>query len=75
MCAIWSSRGHAGKKVTAVTFFRCPTVMNIELNDLLWTFYDDPNNKVKAFTCLPYIDIEGLTLNCQDIKMDSLYFV
>ena len=26
ICAIWFSRGRAGKKVTAVTFFRCPTV-------------------------------------------------
>ena len=26
-CAFWSSRGRAGKKVTAVTFFRCPTVI------------------------------------------------
>ena len=24
--AVWSSRGRAGKKVTAVTFFRCPTM-------------------------------------------------
>ena len=27
ICAVWSSRGRAGKKVTAVTFFRCPTVV------------------------------------------------
>ena len=27
ICAVWSSRGRAGKKVTAVTFFRCPTVL------------------------------------------------
>ena len=26
ICVVWSSRGRAGKKVTAVTFFRCPTV-------------------------------------------------
>ena len=26
ICAAWSSRGRVGKKVTAVTFFRCPTV-------------------------------------------------
>ena len=26
ICAVWSSGGRAGKKVTAVTFFRCPTV-------------------------------------------------
>ena len=26
ICAVWSSRGRAGKKITAVTFFRCPTV-------------------------------------------------
>ena len=26
ICAVWSSRGRTGKKVTAVTFFRCPTV-------------------------------------------------
>ena len=30
ICAVWSSRGRAGKKVTAVTFFRCPTV-NVRL--------------------------------------------
>ena len=34
---------------------------DIDLNDLLRTFDDDPNNEVKAFTCSPYIDIEGLT--------------
>ena len=33
----------------------------IDLNDLLRTFDDDPNNEVKAFTCSPCIDIEGLT--------------
>ena len=27
ICAVWSSRGRAGKKVTEVTFFRCPTVI------------------------------------------------
>ena len=27
ICAVWSSRGRAGKKVTAVTFLRCPTVI------------------------------------------------
>ena len=27
ICAFWYSRGRAGKKVTAVTFFRCPTVL------------------------------------------------
>ena len=27
ICAVWSSRGRAGKKVTAVTFFCCPTVL------------------------------------------------
>ena len=27
ICTVWSSRGRAGKKVTAVTFFRCPTVI------------------------------------------------
>ena len=27
ICAVWSSRGRAGKNVTAVTFFRCPTVI------------------------------------------------
>ena len=32
ICALWSSRGRAGKKVTAVTFFRCPTVNREHLN-------------------------------------------
>ena len=27
ICDVWSNRGRAGKKVTAVTFFRCPTVL------------------------------------------------
>ena len=31
ICAVWSSRGRAGKKVTAVTFFRCPTAAMEEL--------------------------------------------
>ena len=34
---------------------------DIDLNDLLRTFDDDPYNEVKAFTCSPYIDIEDLT--------------
>ena len=34
---------------------------DVDLNDLLRTFSDDPNNEVKTFTCSPYIDIEGLT--------------
>ena len=29
ICAVWSSRGRAGKKVTAVTFFRWPTVIYV----------------------------------------------
>ena len=29
VCAVWSSRGRARKKVTAVTFFRCPTVISL----------------------------------------------
>ena len=33
ICALWSSRGRAGKKVTAVTFFRCPTVWCITPDD------------------------------------------
>ena len=44
--------------------------MNIDSNDLLWTFDDEPSNKVKAFTCSPYIDIEGLTLLLSGHKMD-----
>ena len=31
ICAVWSSRGRAGTKVTAVTFFRCPTVIILSL--------------------------------------------
>ena len=34
---------------------------DVDLNDLLRTFSDDPNNEVKTFKCSPYIDIEGLT--------------
>ena len=30
ICALWSSRGRAGKKVTAVTFIRCPTVLGLQ---------------------------------------------
>ena len=56
-----------------------------DLNDLLRTFSDDPNNEVKTFTCSPYIDIEGLTLllsrykdafvcelNNNDIQFDAI---
>ena len=28
---------------------------DIDLNDLLRTFSDDPNNEGKSFTCSPYI--------------------
>ena len=34
---------------------------DIDLNDLLRTFHDDPNNEVKSFTCSPYIEIDSLT--------------
>ena len=33
ICAVWSSRGRAGKKVTAVTLFRCPTVRASKARD------------------------------------------
>ena len=37
ICAVWSSRGRTGKKVTAVTFFRCPTVSsNSPITISLW---------------------------------------
>ena len=38
ICALWSSRGRAGKKVTAVTFFRCPTVRIIHWQIFHWCF-------------------------------------
>ena len=34
---------------------------DVDLNDLLHTFSDDPNNEVKTLTCSPYTDIKGLT--------------
>ena len=33
---------------------------DIDLNDLLRTFSDDPNNEVKSFTCSPYIETDSL---------------
>ena len=44
ICAVRSNRGHAGKKVTAVTFFRCPTVLRtvvlemttISITEMVW---------------------------------------
>ena len=33
---------------------------NVDLNDLLRTFHDDPNNEVRSFMCSPYIEIESL---------------
>ena len=39
---------------------------DIDLNDLLCTFHDDPNNEVKSFTCSRYIEIESLFY--RDIK-------
>ena len=36
ICAVWSSRGRAGKKVTTVTFFRCPIVNRPIWLDLTW---------------------------------------
>ena len=33
----------------------------VDLNDLLGTFHDDPNNEVNTFSCSPYIEIESLT--------------
>ena len=32
----------------------------VDLNDLLRTFHDDPNNEVKTFSCSPYFEIESL---------------
>ena len=40
---------------------KCYINQDVDLNDLLRTFSDDPNNEVKTFTCSPYIDIKGLT--------------
>ena len=34
---------------------------DIDLNDLLRTFHDDPKNEVKPFTWSPYIEIDSLT--------------
>ena len=34
ICVVWFSRGRAGKKVTAVTFFCCPTVIWHEMKNL-----------------------------------------
>ena len=48
---------------------------DVDLNDLLRTISDDPNNEVKTFTCSPYIDIEGLAPYYQDTKMFLLYLV
>ena len=36
ICVVWSSRGRTGKKVTAVTFFRCPTVKVQLIQTLSW---------------------------------------
>ena len=33
---------------------------DVDLNDLLRTFSDDPNNEVKSFTCSPYIETDSL---------------
>ena len=33
----------------------------VDLNDILCTFHDDPNNEVKTCSCSPYIEIESLT--------------
>ena len=35
ICVVWSSRGRAGKKVTTVTLFRCPTVYLLHTNPTL----------------------------------------
>ena len=33
---------------------------NIDLNDILQTFSDDPSNEAKSFTCSPYIETDSL---------------
>ena len=37
---------------------KCYINQDVDLNDLLRSFSDDPNNEVKTFTCSPYIDIK-----------------
>ena len=56
---------YATSMITAKCNFDNPRVIkkpyinhDIDLNDLLRTLDDDPNNEVKAITCSPYIDIE-----------------
>ena len=49
ICAVWSSRGRAGKKVTAVTFFRCPTV--IILGVLLYEENGWPGWDSQCYSC------------------------
>ena len=45
ICAVWSSRGRAGKKVTAVTFFRCPTVILHETKGLCLNIREKSRSK------------------------------
>ena len=48
ICAVWSGRGRAGKKITAVTFFRCPTVVGTKENRRMevntWSEYKITDN-------------------------------
>ena len=58
ICAVWSSRGRAGKKVTAVTFFRCPTVFNIiprnhHSDALMYGRMDEPSYRRWSILCPP----------------------
>ena len=51
ICAIWSSRGRAGKKVSAVIFFRCPTVrvLTSSFNPVWFMQFNLTRNAYRSF--------------------------
>ena len=47
ICTVWSSRSRAGKKVSAVTFFRCPTVTKASDAEISYFRWSAPKQTVE----------------------------
>ena len=57
---LWSGRGRAGKKVTAVTF-RCPTVPMAAVSNLSVTVTTEPETLTAPMTAVSYLSAEPKT--------------
>ena len=61
ICAVWSGRGRAGKKVTSVTFFRCPTVLCVWIKASWFDFQRCHFKNGRPVAIFFYLDVLTLT--------------